>query len=352
MKSIDLTKRFQTIQFNIGDKLIGGNSPILIQTMSDIKTSKIDENIKLVDEVYKLGCDLIRFSCLDLEDCKALSEIKKHSKIPIIADIHFQLTFALEAIKSGVDKIRINPGNLNKNQLDELINKVIEKDVSLRIGVNSGSLGKYIFSDQDKVKQFKNALDDILNPFEKKGFSKIVLASKDSNPLTTLKLYQMLAENYKYPLHVGVTEAGFGVNGAIKSCVGLIPILNLEIGNTIRMSLADSPQTEVIACKNLLNDLNLRSNVARLICCPSCGRTQVQLQKIAQIVEDKLIHTNKNITVAVMGCPVNGPGEAKEAEFGIAGGINSFTLFNKGEVIGTFSEKEALVQLFKLIDEA
>ena len=342
--------REHTKEFNIGNKKIGKNNPILIQTMSDIKTSDVENNIKLIDDCVKLGCDMIRFSVLDEEDCKALKEIKQHSKIPVIADIHFNYMFAIKALEANFDKIRINPGNFSYRHLDELIEKLIEKNSCVRIGVNSGSLGKYEQNNTEIAKQFFNAVDEMLLPFKNKNFEKIVISCKHSNPNTTKLLYELIASHYDYPLHLGVTESGYGINGAIKTCVGLIPLLNEGLGNTIRISLSDSPQDEIVACKTLLGSLNLKKDIPTLISCPTCGRTQVNVKKFARLVEEKLKYVNKNISVAVMGCPVNGPGEAKNADIGIAGGKNTFTLFRKGKVIATYEQEQALKEVFNLLE--
>lgn len=344
-------KRDETYSFNIGSKKIGSNNPILIQTMSDIKTSKIEENIKLIDDCYKLGCDIIRFSVLDEDDCNALKEIKKHSKIPVIADIHFNYMYAIKALEANFDKVRINPGNFSYQHLDEFISKLLKTNACVRIGVNSGSLGKYSNFSSSFEEQYLKAFEDLVEPFEKKGFNKLVLACKHSNPIITRKLYETIANKYRYPLHLGVTESGFGINGAIKSSIALIPLLEEGLGNTIRISLSDSPKEEILACKTLLSNMNLKDNVPTLISCPTCGRTQVDVKRVARLVQDKLKYINKKITVAVMGCPVNGPGEAKNADIGIAGGKNTFTLFKKGKVINTYKEDEAIEELFKELDK-
>lgn len=346
-----MISRDKTYKFTIGNTLIGGDSPILIQTMSNIKTSKVEENIKLCHDLEKLGCDMIRFSTLDEEDCLALKEIKMHTSLPVIADIHFNYKYALLALDAGVDKIRLNPGNITKNNLDEVVAKLKEKDAALRIGVNSGSLGKYALTSENVKEQFLTAVEEMLSYFESNDFHKIVLAAKNTSPDLTRELYFALAEKYQYPLHIGLTESGFGIQGTIKSCTALIPILSAGIGNTIRISLTDDPREEVLACKTLLKSMGLKKNVPTLISCPTCGRTQVDVYNIARYVEDKLKYVNKDITVAVMGCPVNGPGEAKHATFGIAGGINSFIVFKKGVAIGSYPEKEAMEILFNLIDK-
>lgn len=334
--------RENTYAFSIGDKLIGGNNPILIQTMSDIKTSKVEENVRFINECKKLGCDLVRFSVLDDEDCKALRKLKERSSLPLIADIHFNHNYALAALDAGFDKIRLNPGNIDKNHLDEVINKLLEKDAAIRVGVNSGSLGNFDAKDKKIVDNFLSAVDQIIEPLEKKGVKKIVISCKHSSPKITSDLYRIVSKKYRYPLHVGVTETGFGVQGIVKSCVGLIPILNEGIGNTIRISLTDSPYQEILACKTLLSNLGLKNNVLDIISCPTCGRTQVDVYNIVRIVQEKTKYLNKNVSIAVMGCPVNGPGEAKNATIGIAGGKNSFLLFKYGQIIGSYKQDEII----------
>lgn len=339
-------------ELRIGNKILGGNNPILIQTMANIKTSKIDEVLKLIEDCKKLGNNLMRLSILDPTDYESFKILTKKTDVPLIADIHFNYEYAINAIKNGASAIRINPGNIrNIEHLKEIIKVAKEYNIPIRIGVNSGSLPLKYKKDKHLASSLINSLDEYVKLFEENDFKNLVLSLKSSDPLLTLEAYRLANEKYDYPLHIGVTEAGGGYIGAIRSSVALVPLLLEGIGDTIRISLTEAPQDEVICCKNLLSALNLRKNVPTLVSCPTCGRTQVNLFKIYNIINEKIKYINKPIKIAVMGCIVNGPGEAKDADIGIAGGKNEFLIFKKGQVIKTCPEKEALEFLLNEIDK-
>ena len=343
----------EKISFSIGNKVIGGNHPILIQTMSDRKTSDIEYNIRLTNGLEKMGLDMMRFSILDFEDAKAFSEIKAKTNIPLIADVHFDYRFVLMAIDNHADKVRINPGNIqSESNLRQVIAKAKEKNIPLRIGVNSGSLNKYRGKGKDQTEDFLLAMDDTLCVFRSENFDHIVLSLKTSNPNTLTEIYERANQRYPYPLHLGLTESGFGIQGAMKSAIALYPLLKEGIGDTIRVSLADDRIEEIRAVKTLLEVSGRRLDLPKLIVCPSCGRTQIDLKPISREIQNHLDYVFKDIKVACMGCPVNGIGEAKDADFGIAGSGKKdvYLLFAKGNPIGLYEKKEAINRLFQLID--
>ena len=347
-----MTLREKTIKFNIGNKTSGGSNDILIQTMAKAKTSRIEEILALDKELKALGNDLLRLSVLDEEDAEAFKELSSRTSTPLIADIHFDYRLAIKAIQNGAKKIRINPGNIGgEENLKKVIDVAKEYNVPIRIGVNSGSLSSKYTNRHDELDSYMESLDEVVKLMEKYDFRNIVLSLKSSSPELTYQAYKRASEIYPYPLHLGVTEAGGGVDGALRTAIALVPLLRDGIGNTIRISLTDDPREEVKACKTLLSGLGLRKDVPTLISCPTCGRTQVNLIKTYNIVKEKLNYVNKPIKVAIMGCPVNGPGEAKDANLGLAGGKNAFTFFKKGKPVKTLKEDEAIKLLFEEIDK-
>lgn len=338
--------RLLTRQFKIGNLTIGGQNKVIIQTMCNIKTSKYEEVIKQINELTSLGCQLIRVSIMDEDDARAVKEIKKHISIPLVGDIHFDYRLALLAMDNGIDKIRINPGNIGSEaNVNKIIEKAKEKNVAIRIGVNSGSLDEETLKQNDD-KVTSNGLvslaEKYIKYFENKGFYNLVISLKSSSVLTTIKAYEEASKRFDYPLHLGITEAGGKDTGLIRSSAGLSPLLINGIGDTIRISLSCDPREEIIACKRLLHDLNLYDNYPTLISCPTCGRTQVDIVNLSNEISNFLETINKNITVAVMGCIVNGPGEAKHADIGLAGGKGMFALFKNGKVIKSIPEEIAL----------
>ena len=341
--------RENTRVVKIGDRYIGGNNPILIQSMTNTKTKDVEATINQILELEKYGCDIIRVAVLDTTDAYAIADIKKRIHIPLVADIHFDPELAIIAIKSGVDKIRLNPGNIqNKEKIIEIVNLCKEKDIPIRIGVNSGSLPKGMeLNAQNMILAAKSHI----NILEELGFYNIVLSLKASNIKLAKEAYFLASKEFNYPLHVGITEAGTDFKGLITSSIGLSEILNQGIGNTIRVSLTADPILEVKAAKDILKELGLKNNIPTLTSCPTCGRTQINLIPIAKEIEEYLYTVNKDIHVAVMGCIVNGPGEAKEADLGIAGGKGEALIFSKGEAIRKIKEADIISELKKEIDK-
>ncbi len=338
-------------RFNIGSKTIGDGG-ILIQSMGDRKTTIVDALSSLTNDLTRMGMDMMRFSVLDKEDAKALSEIRKKVSVPIIADIHFDTTLALLALDSGVDKIRINPGNVNSEAgLRKVIALARENNVAMRIGLNSGSLNRYRGKGKDFLEDYFLALDATLAIFREMDFRNIVLSLKTSSPEHAYELYRRAYDLYPYPLHVGLTESGFGVMGSMKSAIALQRLLSEGIGDTIRISLADDRREEIRACKTLLRELGIRKDLPELVVCPTCGRTLIDLKEISRAVAKRLDYVFKPVKVAVMGCPVNGIGEARDSDFGIAGSGKKdvYLLFTKGKPLGLYEKEEALERLFSFI---
>ena len=341
-------ERINTRPIKVGNVQIGGQNKVVIQSITNTKTKDIKETVNQILELEKAGCEIIRVACLDLEDAKAIEKIKKQIHIPIVADIHFDYKIALEAIKSGVDKIRINPGNIGKK---ENVKKVVEacrkKNIPIRIGVNGGSLEKDLLEKYGKptAEAMVESAKRHVKILEELEFFDIAISLKASNLDLCIKAYECASKEFNYPLHLGITEAGTEFSGTIKSSIGLGILLKEGIGDTIRVSLSDNPVKEIKVAKEILKNCNLYNNSPTLIACPTCGRTKINLIPIAKKVEEFLQNINSNITVAVMGCAVNGPGEAREADIGIAGGIGEGLLFKKGEIIKKVKEEDLVKTL-------
>ena len=343
-----MNNRENTKKIQVGSIQIGGNNHVVIQSMTNTKTKDIESTVKQILELEKNGCELVRVACLDMEDAKSIGEIKKGIHIPLVADIHFQPELALESIRQGVDAVRLNPGNItNKEKIKEIVNLCKEKEIPIRIGVNGGSLPKGMELNVENMILAAKSHIDIL---EELDFHNIVLSIKASNIDLAMKAYKRASEVFNYPLHVGITEAGTGFKGLITSSIGLSKILDMGIGNTIRVSLTDDPLQEVKAARVILKELGLK-DMPILTSCPTCGRTQVDLIPIAKEIEDYLYKVNKHIHVEVMGCVVNGPGEAREADLGVAGGIGEGLIFSHGKPIKKIKEKDIVAELKKAIDE-
>ena len=348
-----IRRRSETKQIRIGNTTIGGSNKVLIQSMCNIKTSKVDEVVRQINECALLGADLMRVSVLDMEDAKAIKEIVKQISVPLIADIHFDYKLAIESINSGASAVRLNPGNIGS---EENVKKVVElckeKHIPIRIGVNSGSIDKNVNNDTlvVKAKELVESAAKTVEMLEKYGFYDIVISLKGSHVLETIEAYRLAAEKFAYPLHLGITEAGPKDIGLIRSTAGLAPILLDGIGDTIRISLSDEPQEEVRACRRLLKDLEIRNDYPNLISCPTCGRTQVNLVPLAKQVLKYLEDNHINKTVAVMGCIVNGPGEAKRADIGCAGGKGQWVIFKKERVIKTVPDDKIFEELVEEIN--
>ena len=341
--------RNETRVVKIGNRYIGGNHPILIQSMCNTKTKDVEGTVNQILELEKYGCDIIRVAVLDKEDAYSIHKIKEQIHIPLVADIHFDPELAIIAIKEGVDKIRLNPGNIqNKEKIKEIVTLCKERQIPIRIGVNAGSLPKgFAVTAENMIKAARSHIEIL----ENLDFHDIVLSIKASNIKLCMEAYKLASEAFNYPLHVGITEAGTDFKGLITSSIGLSKLLELGIGNTVRVSLTSSPVNEIKAAKVILNELGLIENMPILTSCPTCGRTQIDLIPIAKAVEEYLYTVKKNIHVAVMGCVVNGPGEAKEADLGIAGGIGEALIFKKGVPVRKIKEENIIEELKKEIDQ-
>ena len=340
--------RTRTKEVWIGNKVIGGDNPILIQSMTNTKTENIEETINQILELEAIGCDIIRCAVPNMEAAKALKEIKKNIHIPLVADIHFDYRLAISAIENGADKIRINPGNIGSNEkVQAIVDLAKEKNIPIRVGVNSGSLEKNI-RDKYKGVTAKGIVESSLDKvklIEDMGYDNLVISIKSSNVLMSAEAHEILASKTNYPLHVGITESGTPYAGNIKSALGLGIILYQGIGNTIRVSLSGDPKEEIKSAKLILKNIGLRKGGVDLISCPTCGRTEIDLIGLASAVEDMIQDIDLDVKVAVMGCAVNGPGEAKEADIGIAGGKGEGLLIKKGKVVKKLAEDELLSSL-------
>ena len=328
--------RENTRKIMVGNVQIGGDNKVSIQSMCNTKTKDVDATVEQTLELEKAGCQIIRVACLNLEDAKAIKEIKKQIHIPIVADIHFDYKIALEAINSGTDKVRINPGNIGSaEKVKAVVEACKEKNIPIRIGVNGGSLEKELLEKYGKPtpEAMVESARKHIKILENLDFYDIAISLKASDLNLCIKAYELASKEFNYPLHLGITEAGTEFSGTIKSSIGLGVLLREGIGNTIRVSLSDDPIKEVKVAKEILKDCDLYNNTPTLIACPTCGRTRIDLIPIAKEVEDFLSTIESDIKVAVMGCAVNGPGEAREADIGIAGGIDEGLLFKKGQII-------------------
>lgn len=345
--------RSETKRIRIGSITIGGENKVLIQSMCDIKTSKVEKVIEQIKECQKLGADLMRVSVMDDADAEAIRIIKDNVDIPLVADIHFDYRLAIKAMENGADKIRINPGNIgNIENIKKVVNLAKEKNIPIRIGVNSGSLDKSISSNgKHSAKDLVESAKKHVKILEDLDFKNIVISIKGSSVLETIEANRIAANTFDYPLHLGITEAGFKDLSLIRSSAGLSPLLLEGIGDTIRISISGSPSDEIIAAKRLLHDLGLYPNYPTLISCPTCGRTMVDITKLANEVMKYLEYINKPITVAIMGCIVNGPGEAKTADIGVAGGKNEYVIFKKDTIIKKVSEDMILETLIDEINK-
>lgn len=345
--------RDNTKIIQIGNRVIGGGNPILIQSMTNTKTEDVDATVAQILALEAAGCDIVRSTVPTSEAAKAIALIKKQIHIPIVADIHFDYKMAIEAIENGADKIRINPGNIGgREKLNEVVKVAKERNIPIRVGVNSGSLEKELVEKYNGVTAegiVESALDKV-RMIEEEGYDNIVVSIKSSDVLMCVKAHEKLAPVCKYPLHVGITESGTVKSGNIKSSVGLGIILNQGIGDTIRVSLTGDPVEEIVSAKLILKTLGLRKGGIDVVSCPTCGRTNIDLIGLANEVEKMVSGYDLPIKVAVMGCVVNGPGEAKEADIGIAGGKGEGLLIKKGEIIRKVPESELLSTLRQELD--
>ncbi|HIV16579.1 MAG TPA: flavodoxin-dependent (E)-4-hydroxy-3-methylbut-2-enyl-diphosphate synthase [Candidatus Alectryocaccobium stercorigallinarum] len=329
----------------IGGRVIGGGNPVLIQSMTNTKTEDIEATAAQVHELEKAGCEIIRCAVPTMEAAKAIGGIKERISIPIVADIHFDYKLAIAAIESGADKIRINPGNIGgEKNVRAVADAAKERNIPIRVGVNSGSVEKELLEKYGGVcaEALVESAVDKVRMIEKAGYENLVVSIKSSDVLMSIKAHEELVKHIDYPLHIGITETGTAFAGSIKSAIGLGVLLYNGIGDTIRVSLSADPVAEIKTAKLILKTLGLRKGGIDVVACPTCGRTQIDLISLAMQVEDMVQQYPYDIKVAVMGCAVNGPGEAREAELGIAGGKGEGLLFKKGEIIRKMPESELL----------
>jgi (E)-4-hydroxy-3-methylbut-2-enyl-diphosphate synthase len=346
--------RKKTRKIHVGSVPIGGKSPISVQSMTKTDTRDVQATVRQIKSLQKAGCEIIRIAVPDMEAAKALGNIKKSTDIPVIADIHFDWRLALEAIRQKVDGLRINPGNIGARwKVAEVVAAASDRRIPIRIGVNAGSLSKKLLAKykHPTPEALMESAEEHIGILEQLQFREIKVSLKASNVPTTVDAYRLFSRRFRYPLHVGVSEAGPPFTGIIKSSVGLGILLAEGIGDTIRVSLSAAPREEVRVAYEILKSLGLRTRGAHIISCPTCGRCQIDIRGLAAKVENRLKDFDKPVTVAVMGCAVNGPGEAREADIGIAGGRGIGLLFRRGKIIKRIEEKELLNELMDEINK-
>ena len=346
-----MINRRKSKEISIGNVKIGNNTPISVQSMCNTDTRDIKSTLKQINEMAECGCELVRLAVLNKDAADAIKDITKKSPVPLIADIHFDYRLAIQCINNGINALRLNPGNIGKREnVEKVVKLAKQQNIPIRIGVNAGSLEKDL-QEKDIPLSEKMVLSALghIKILEDLNFDLIKVSLKSSDVLTTIEAYRSIAEKITYPLHLGVTEAGTLKSGLIKSAVGLGTLLAEGIGDTIRVSLTENPIEEVMAGFEILKSLGLRQKGVNFISCPTCGRTQIDLISLAKKVEDKFKNLDKPITIATMGCAVNGPGEAKHADFGIAGGINEGYVFKKGEIVARVPEDQLLEKLEEII---
>ena len=338
----------------IGNVKIGGDNPISVQSMCNTDTRDVNATLEQINRMAERGCELVRLAVLNKDAADAIKDIVKKSPVPLIADIHFDYKLAIQCINNGINALRLNPGNIGKREnVEKVVSLAKQQNIPIRIGVNAGSLEKDL-QDKDIPLSEKMVLSALghIKILEDLDFDLIKVSLKSSDVLTTIEAYRSIAEKIPYPLHLGVTEAGTLRSGLIKSSVGLGTLLAEGIGDTIRVSLTENPEEEVTAGFEILKSLGLRQHGVNFISCPTCGRTQINLIELAKKVEEKFKNLDKPITIATMGCAVNGPGEAKHADFGIAGGVGEGIIFKKGEIIAKVPEEKLLEKLEEIITKS
>lgn len=342
-----------TRKVKVGKVYVGGDAPVTIQSMTNTDTRDVEATLKQIRELYNAGCEIIRCTVPDMEAAEAIKEIVKQSPIPVVADIHFDYRLALKVVENGISAVRINPGNIGSVERVRMVAEACKaKNIPIRIGVNSGSLEKEIL-ERDGKPTAKGLVESALahvKILEAVDFNDIVISIKSSDVRMMIDAYRLMSEKVDYPLHLGVTESGTPFRGTIKSSIGIGTLLAEGIGDTIRVSLTSDPIEEIKVAKEMLKALGLRKGGLEFVSCPTCGRTQIKLIEIANEVERRLEGNNKNIKVAVMGCIVNGPGEAREADIGIAGGKGEGIIFKKGEIIKKCKEEDLIEELMKEIE--
>ena len=358
-----MNNRTNTKKIKVGNITIGGKNDIVIQSMCNTKTEDVDSTVNQILELEKVGCELVRVTIPNEQAANNIELIKSKIHIPLIADIHFDYKLAIMSAERGIDKIRINPGNIgDENKVKQVVDICKSKNIPIRIGVNSGSVSKELiakYGGRITDDAIIESLDNEIKILEKYGFNDIVISVKSSNVLSCINCYKKVAEKYAYPLHIGITEAGTLFSGTIKSSIGLGILINDGLGDTMRVSLSDSPIKEIKVAKQILETFGIRKEGIEIISCPTCGRTNIDIVKIANNIENRIddllaegkIDKNLNIKVAIMGCAVNGPGEAREADIGIAGGNGEGLIFKKGEIIKKVKEDDLEVELINHIME-
>lgn len=346
-----MIKRRETKQISIGNIKIGGNAPISVQSMCNTDTRDVEKTLAQINELAAAGCDIVRLAVLNKDAAESIKEIVKKSPVPLVADIHFDYRLAIQCINNGINALRLNPGNIGKREnVEKVVSLAKQQKIPIRIGVNAGSLEKELL-DTDMPLSEKMVISAMkhIKILEDLNFDMIKVSLKSSDVLTTIEAYRSIAEKIPYPLHLGVTEAGTLRGGLIKSSVGLGTLLAEGIGDTIRVSLTENPVEEVYAGIDILKSLCLKEQGVNFVSCPTCGRTQIDLISLAKKVEEKFKTLPYPITIATMGCAVNGPGEAKHADFGIAGGIGEGYVFKKGEIVARVPENQLLEKLEEII---
>ncbi len=346
-----MIKRRKTKVLEIGNVKVGGDNPITVQSMCNTDTRDITETVRQIEELQDVGCEIIRLAVLNKDAAAAIKDIVKKVKLPVIADIHFDYRLALQCIENGVAALRINPGNIGRDEfVKKVVNAAKDRKIPIRIGINGGSLEKNLQELDISLaeKMVKSAMRHI-QILENNDFNQIKISLKSSDVLTTIEAYRIMSEKVEYPLHLGVTEAGTLKGGLIKSSVGLGTLLAEGIGDTIRVSLTENPIEEVKAGFQILKSLGIRKRGVNFVSCPTCGRCGIDLISLAKATEERFLNFDKDITIAVMGCPVNGPGEAKHADFGIAGANGEGYIFKKGEIVCKVDEKNLLDEFVKIV---
>ena len=341
-----------TRQINVGGVPIGGGAPVTIQSMTNTPTQNVEATVAQIQKLAAAGCEIVRVAVPDMEAAQAVGKIKEKSPIPVVVDIHFDYKLALEAIAAGADKVRINPGNIGRYYVKQVADACRQRGIPIRIGVNSGSLDHNVAARYGMTPEamVESAFQHI-RMLEKYDFTDICVSLKSSNVQTAMRAYQLMHCRSDYPLHIGVTEAGTVRMGTLKSAVGIGGLLALGIGDTMRVSLSADPVEEVYAAREILKAAGVRKEGPELVSCPTCGRTKIDLIALASQVEERLKTVDKPITVAVMGCAVNGPGEASAADCGIAGGVGEGLLFQKGDIVKKVPQDRLVDELFALIEE-
>ncbi|WP_027119902.1 flavodoxin-dependent (E)-4-hydroxy-3-methylbut-2-enyl-diphosphate synthase [[Mycoplasma] testudinis] len=347
------TRRWQTKPVMVGNYQLGGSNKIYLQSMTITKTKKVNACLKEIQSLVDEGADFVRVAVFDDADAKAIRDVVKKAPCPIIADIHFNPDYAIASLKAGVAKVRLNPGNIsNQKKLKEIVDLANQRQVPIRVGVNSGSLPMDLMNKYGVTARAMNlAAKRYVKILNNMGFDNIVISLKTSTPMLSIEAYEMGARWFKYPLHLGITEAGTVLNGAIKSVAGLTPLLLKGIGDTLRISLASDPVEEIKVAKRMLNSLGLYDNLVNVVACPTCGRLNFDMFPVVAEIEDYVKKMSFPLRVSILGCTVNGPGEAREADIGIAGGAGKGIIFKKGVAIKSVPEDQLVSELKKLIDE-